>query len=126
MAEDFAQKTVADVMGQIVWLMTQSKFHRSLFISDLEWAIMPAILVQQLKFHYHEGQPKAAVFWALVSEEVKERIDSSAQPRLRLHDWRSDDIPVVVDAIAPFGDRERLMDEFLKELSTSLSEESTR
>ena len=86
---------------------------------------MPAILGKQFKVYYHEGQPKAAVFWALVNEEVKERIDSSAQPRLRLHDWRSGDIPVVVDAIAPFGDRERFMDEFLTELIGSLQSEGS-
>ena len=76
--DDFSKKTVADVLGQIVWLMTQSKEHRGLFLSDLEWAIMPPILSKQFKLYYHEGQPKGAVFWAMVDEETKERLDGTA------------------------------------------------
>lgn len=29
------QKTVAQVMGEITWLVTQSQLHKNMFISDL-------------------------------------------------------------------------------------------
>lgn len=122
---DPSRKTVADVLGQIVWLMTQSKHHRGLFLSDLEWAIMPAILGKQFKLFYHEDQPKAAVFYAMVDEETKERLDSTGNPKLRLAEWRSGQIPYVVDAVAPFGDREQLMVEFGNELQKDLAAAST-
>ena len=121
--DDFSKKTVADVLGQIVWLMTQSKEHRGLFLSDLEWAIMPPILSKQFKLYYHEGQPKGAVFWAMVDEETKERLDGTANPKLRLAEWRSGDIPYVVDAIAPTGDHRQLKIEFQKELDEARSSE---
>ena len=122
---DPARKTVADVLGQIVWLMTQSKHHRGLFLSDLEWAVMPAILGKQFKLFYHEDQPKAVVFYAMVDEETKERLDRTGNPKLRLAEWRSGQIPYVVDAVAPFGDREQLMVEFGAELQTNLAAAST-
>ena len=42
-----APKTVAQMLGEITWLMTQSPIHKQLFIGDLEWFAMPAILVEQ-------------------------------------------------------------------------------
>lgn len=100
--------------------------HRKFASLPIQTSAQPVHLGSQagkrFKVYDREGQPKAAVFLAL----VKERIDSSAQPRLRLADWRSGDIPVVIDAIAPFGDRDRLMDEFLKELGNSLSERALK
>ena len=30
-------KTVAQMLGEITWLMTQSPIHKQLFIGDLEW-----------------------------------------------------------------------------------------
>lgn len=30
-------KTTAAVLGEIVWLMSQSSLHKQFFISDLEW-----------------------------------------------------------------------------------------
>ncbi|MEQ1697584.1 MAG: hypothetical protein ABL901_17255 [Hyphomicrobiaceae bacterium] len=37
-----AAKTVSAVLGEIVWLMSQSKLHKSFFISDLEWPVASA------------------------------------------------------------------------------------
>jgi cytolysin-activating lysine-acyltransferase len=41
-------KTVSQILGEIVWLMTQSPRHRALALSDLECLVMP-------------GDPAAAV-----------------------------------------------------------------
>lgn len=119
--DDYSKRTVSDVLGQIVWLMTQSADHRGLFLSDLEWSVMPALLGKQFKIYHHEGQPKAAVFWAMVDEDTHARLKTTVNPKLRLSEWRSGTIPVVIDAIAPFGNREKLKAEFLKELEAELS-----
>ena len=37
-------KTVSQVLGEITWLLSQSPLHKNLFISDLEWMVMPALL----------------------------------------------------------------------------------
>lgn len=39
-------KSVAEVFGEIVWLMTQDKTGRGYTIADLEHLVMPAILLR--------------------------------------------------------------------------------
>jgi cytolysin-activating lysine-acyltransferase len=43
-------KTVAQVLGEITWLMTQSPRHKALALGDLEWLVMPAILLNSSGF----------------------------------------------------------------------------
>lgn len=51
--------TFASSMGQAVWLMTVSKAHRDLKISDIEDLVTPAILLQQFKIYMKDKQPVA-------------------------------------------------------------------
>ena len=44
-----APQTVAEALGQIVWLLSQSPLHKKLKIEDLEWSFMPAILHEQFR-----------------------------------------------------------------------------
>jgi len=36
-APEGAAKSVSQVFGEVVWLMSQSPLHKNFFISDLEW-----------------------------------------------------------------------------------------
>jgi cytolysin-activating lysine-acyltransferase len=46
-------RTVAEALGQVVWLLSQSPLHRELKIKDLEWSFMPALLHEQFRlFRY--------------------------------------------------------------------------
>lgn len=69
-----APKTVAQMLGEITWLMTQSPIHKQLFIGDLEWFAMPAILVEQFRIFYGPNSPAAVALWAMVSEDTEERL----------------------------------------------------
>ena len=46
---DGTPRTVAEALGQIVWLLSQSPVHKHLKIADLEWSIMPAVLTEQFR-----------------------------------------------------------------------------
>lgn len=105
-AQANADKTVSAVLGEIVWLMSQSAEFKQYLISDLEWLVMPPILLRQFRLFYHEGRPAAVVLYARVSPEVAARLDAGA-PTLRAQDWRSGDEMKVVKVIAPFGEAER-------------------
>ena len=107
-----ADKTVAAVLGEIVWLMTQSAEFRQYLVADLEWLAMPPILLRQFRLFYHEGRPAAAVLYARVSEEVGCRLDAGA-PTLRPQDWQSGEKLRVVKTIAPFGGGEAFAKETL-------------
>lgn len=47
-------KTVAEILGEIVWLMTQDSDARNLPIYEIERIVMPAILLR--KFHIKYAQ----------------------------------------------------------------------
>lgn len=103
------QRTVAQVLGEIVWLFTQSPVHKTLFISDLEWSVMPAILFEQFRIFYNNGQPAGLVLWAKVSDETELRLESVGAIRLRPDEWRSGDRLWLVEMVAPFGGQEEML-----------------
>ena len=95
-------KTVAQVLGEIVWLMTQSPRHKVIPFGDLEWLLMPAILLQQFRIFYKGEQPVGVALWALVDELVARRIDAGDK-RLAAVEWKSGSNMRIVDIVAPFG-----------------------
>ena len=103
------QRTVAQVLGEIVWLFTQSPVHKTLFISDLEWCVMPAILLEQFRIFYRNGQPGGLVLWASVSGETEARLAAGGPARLRPDEWRSGDRLWLVEIVAPFGGQEEML-----------------
>lgn len=110
-----APKTVAQMLGEITWLMTQSPIHKQLFIGDLEWFAMPAVLVEQFRIFYGPNSPAAVAFWAMVSEETEERLKAGAH-KLRADEWKGGDRPWLIELVAPFGGQ----DDILADLSTSV------
>lgn len=114
-APDGAAKKVSEVLGEIVWLMSQSPLHKQFFISDLEWFVMTPVLLQQFRLFYDNDKPIGVAFWATVSEEVEERLKVGTN-RLRPQDWKSGDRLWVVEVIGPFGGAE----EMVKDLKTKV------
>ncbi len=98
-------QTVAEAFGEIVWLMSQSPVHKQFLVADLEWLIMPPVMLRQFRTYRHEGRPAAVVLYAFVSEEVERRLEAGA-PTLRPGDWKSGDRAWIVQVIAPFGEAE--------------------
>jgi cytolysin-activating lysine-acyltransferase len=95
-------KTVAQVLGEIVWLMTQSPRHKAIALGDLEWLVMPAILLRQFRIFYKGEQPVGVVLWALADELVARRIDAGDK-RLTAVEWKSGTSMRIVELVAPFG-----------------------
>jgi cytolysin-activating lysine-acyltransferase len=90
------------VLGEITWLMTQSPRHKSIPLGDLEFLLMPAILLKQFRIFYKGEQPVGVAVWALVDEIVAKRIDASDN-RLTAVEWKSGTNMRIVDVVAPFG-----------------------
>ena len=95
-------KTVAQVLGEITWLMTQSPRHKAIPLGDLEWLLMPAILLRQFRIFYSGEQPVGVALWALVDDLVAKRIDANDR-RLTAVEWKSGTNMRVIDIVAPFG-----------------------
>jgi cytolysin-activating lysine-acyltransferase len=95
-------KTVSQVLGEITWLMTQSPRHKAIPLGDLEWLLMPAILLRQFRIFYKGEQPVGIALWALADDLVAKRIDAGDK-RLAAVEWKSGTLLRIIDIVAPFG-----------------------
>jgi cytolysin-activating lysine-acyltransferase len=100
-------KTVAAVLGEIVWLMTQSPRHKPMPLADLEWLVMPPVLLKQFRIYYSGERPVGVVLWALVNSAVQQRL-RAGEKRLSAAEWKCGPQREIVDVIAPFGGEEEM------------------
>jgi cytolysin-activating lysine-acyltransferase len=111
-----APQTLSHMFGEIVWLMTQSSLHKHFSLVDLEWMVMPALLLQQYQVFHQEGRPIGVALWAFLSEEAEAKL-SVTPVRLRPDEWKSGDRCWLVDLIGPVATAEnRLVDAMLGDL----------
>lgn len=115
-----AQRTVSHMLGEITWLLSQSKTHKHLFIADLEWLVMPAVLLEQFRIFYGPKSPAAVAIWAKVSPETDKRL-RDGEHKLRADEWKGGDITWLIELVSPFGAEE----EILTDLKTSVFEGTT-
>jgi cytolysin-activating lysine-acyltransferase len=117
-------RTVAEALGQTVWILSQSPLHRELRIKDLEWSFMSAILHEQFRiFRFGplpgldvnpqtlapkgltqealEQLPLGIAIWAKVSATAEAKLEKG-EP-LTLEEWRSGDSLWLVELISPFA-----------------------
>lgn len=112
-------KTLASVLGEIVWLMSQSPDHTSISIGDLERLVMAPILLRQMRIFYNGDQPAAAVLYARISEAVAARLAvGTTVLEMSLDDWQSGAIIHVMQVIAPDGNGDAYVQETLAVLGS--------
>jgi len=110
-SEKFTNKLAG--YGEAVWLMTQMATHKHMFLSDLDWLIQPPIALGQMRLFHERKVPVAFVTWALLDEEVEQRV-ISGNIRLKPGDWNSGDRPWLMDVVCPFGGTQKVIDETKK------------
>lgn len=130
-----APATVAEAVGQVVWLLSQSPVHKELKIKDLEWSIMPAIVHEQFRvFRFGplkgtenfsfpspvaggitkegiEKMPLGVAIWAKLSEAAEAKLERSEH--LTLAEWKSGDRLWLVELISPFATKENRLQEIM-------------
>lgn len=99
--------TVSEVFGQATWLMTQSRGHRTMFLSDLEWMLMPAILLRQFRLFPGKDQPLGIALMGQLSDEASKRLETSG--KIKPEDWKSGDNLWLVELVAPFGQQDAML-----------------
>ena len=107
------KKTVSQVLGEITWLLTQSQVHKQLFVGDLEWFVMPPVLLEQFRIFNGQQHPVGVAFWAKVSQDTDARLRGGAF-KLRVDEWQGGDIPWLMELIAPFGGQDEMMADLSK------------
>jgi cytolysin-activating lysine-acyltransferase len=98
------------LLGAVGWLMMQQTATRHTLLSELEWRVMPALVLEQAKLYMREDSPIAYVSWATLSEAVAQRY-ATAPHQLTASDWQSGDQVWIVDLFVPFGGAQEVMND---------------
>jgi len=132
-------RSVAEAIGQIVWLLTQSPLHRELKLKALENTFMPAVVHEQFRiFRFGplpglegadpasfgaigmskeglEQLPLGVAIWAHLSEAAERKVEAG-EP-LAMEDWKSGDRTWLLELISPFAnDQNKLSQAMLLDL----------
>jgi cytolysin-activating lysine-acyltransferase len=112
LAKEQAQRVMGTipVLGGVVWLMMQQAGVRHTLLSELEWRVMPALVLQQSKLYLRDGAPVAYVSWAQMSDAVAKRY-MEAPHQLTASDWKSGEQIWIIDLVTPFGGAPEVMKE---------------
>lgn len=91
--------------GQIVTILMRSPQHKPRPLADLEWLVLPAVISGQYRIVQAQQSgvpvPVGVALWASVSTAVDQRLsDLSAPLRVNPDEWRSGDIPWLVELVA--------------------------
>lgn len=103
------------LIGPIAWLMMQQGPTRHAFIADIEWRILPALLLDQAKLYLKDEVPLGFVSWAKLSDDVAARY-KRVPHQLAPADWKSGEQLWIIDLVAPFGNAR----EILKDLNENV------
>ena len=98
------------VLGAVAWLMMQQAGARHTLLSEMEWRVMPPLVMEQAKLYMRDGAPIASVSWAKLSDGAAKRY-LEAPHHLMAADWKSGDQVWIIDLMAPFGGAPEVMKE---------------
>lgn len=105
----------AAMLGEVVWLLTRSDAHKHLFLTELDWLVMPALQLRQFRIWRHENQPVAFASWAYLSDEAAERFVAEAKSgrmgRIGPNEWKSGEALWLIDFVTPFGGADNMIKE---------------
>ena len=103
------------LLGPITWLMMQQGASRHGLISDLEWRVMPPLVLDQAKLYVRQELPLAFVSWARLSEDAAQRYRHPPH-RLASADWHCGEQVWLIDLLAPYGGVRVILDDLRKNL----------
>ncbi len=117
-ARDGARQALAllPVLGHVTWLMLQQGPTRNTLLGDLEWRVLPPLMLKQARLHMRDEAPLAYVSWALLSADAATRY-RAAPHRLAAADWTSGDQVWLVDLFTPFGGAQELLKELRQQFA---------
>lgn len=104
LAKKQAHKVLGKIqlLGPVTWLMMQQAYSRHTLLSELEWRVLPALVLDQAKLYMKDDAPVAFASWARFSEAAAQRYRNSPH-QLTAADWASGDQVWLIDVFTPFG-----------------------
>jgi cytolysin-activating lysine-acyltransferase len=101
--------TLSELLGEITFMLSTSPAHRLMFLADLNWLVVPPVRLNQFRLVRKAGRAIAYVSWALVNEEVEQRLTAGAK-RLKPDEWQCGDTPFIIDLVAPLGNGDEIIE----------------
>jgi cytolysin-activating lysine-acyltransferase len=77
------------LLGQIAWLYSQSIHHKHLFIGDIDWLIIPPLMLDQCKLYMNDNTPVAFVSWVYLNPDAEARFLKNGIDRIPPKDWNN-------------------------------------
>ena len=98
------------MLGPVMWLYARDPIKKFTFVGDMDWRLLPPLVLEQFKVFNKHDIPWAYFSWATVSNDVNHRL-LSAVPTIAPHEWRSGTHTWLIDVVTPFGDDPSLIQE---------------
>lgn len=117
--QKFSDKDLADaqaslaklpILGPAMWLFAKDPAHKFMFVGDLDFRLLPPIVLDHCRLFTRNEIPWGFFTWARVSDEVHARLQSGVA-KLAPHEWNSGTHIWLVDQVAPFGGLNELIDD---------------
>ena len=96
------------MLDHVINLLAQSETHHDWTVEQINRCITPPVNLHQSIGVFEDGLLVAWASWAYLSEEMSDMFlegDYKIQPE----DWRSGDVLVFMDCVAPFGHCRRII-----------------
>ena len=92
--------TVAHMLGEIVWVLAQSPTHKHFSLADLEWLVVPPLMLEQYRvFRDAKNAPIGVALWAYLDEAAEASLEAG-NAKLRPDQWKSGDRLWLVELVA--------------------------
>ncbi|MBZ9648145.1 toxin-activating lysine-acyltransferase [Sphingobium sp. 3R8] len=109
MTDSTQNVTVSHMLGEVVWLMSQSPEYSDRALTSIVGHVLPPIVANQVIIFRDGSNVIGAVIWARVSDDVDRQITTPTEGQkklLTIKEWSSGQIHWIMDMVFPFASDE--------------------
>jgi cytolysin-activating lysine-acyltransferase len=101
------------ILGPALWLFGRDALRKFTFVGDVDWLLLPPVVLDQCRLYTKNGIPSAFFTWALVNDAIDARLRSGVN-RLAPHEWKSGPHVWFIDMVSPFGSADETVTDLLQ------------
>lgn len=98
-------------LGAIAWLFGRTPDKEQLIMKDLDWAVLPPLILDQCRLFMKGDMPFGYFSWAFVNDQVHARLMSGPGDKLQPHEWHNGEHAWLIDLVTPFGSADKMLPE---------------